>query len=360
MNNFLETLPILTVILLLFSLTRFINIDYTIKYNIILSWFILQIVIVFYYRDNYVLFYSNDHLVYVDWVKRGKTLLINNEFTIVPRIIISYIGGGLLLLGISPSTFLKTINILAYIFVLSSAKRIIMKERLQSRFWRKYWFLVSGHSVFLFSLVGNRDVILCAFIILIYELLKNGKPIKAILFSIVLADFRTHLGAACIVGITFYLLNIYKFNKIIITCVIVICLISGILIYSIIVDLPFMVTSTAFSGYILFMSGLSFLSAPEHHRQIGLWELFAYRIIFFDSIIIPFIYVYSITKIFFSKLKYNKETVFLLTTTAFFFGASVQSGFYSFRQMIQFVPVFGVAAIINLESIARNKIRTKI
>jgi hypothetical protein len=345
MINFLATLPILTVVLLLSSTFMFKNIGYAIKYNIIFFWFIIQIVIVFYYGEYYTLFYSNDHLVYVEWIIKGKIQILNNEFIFLPRMIISYLGGGLMLLGISPSTFLKTMNILAYIFILSSAKRIIKKKKLQSSFWGKYWFLVAGQSVFFFTLVGNRDVILCAFMMLVFELLINKKTIKAIFFAIVIVDFRSHLGAACIVGIAFYIINAYQFNKTIVCFGTIMSLISGVLIYSVIVGVPFLVTPKEFSGYLLFLSGLSFLSAPEAHRSTGLLELFGYRIIFFDSIFIPFLFLYSIIKICFSKIKFNRETVFLLTMTAFFFGASVQSGYYSFRQMIQFIPVFGIAAI---------------
>lgn len=358
--HFLETLPISTIIVMFLSMVFYRNLKPILKYNIILLWFASQLIIVFIMNDEFVNFYSNDHLAYIDFIERGKDSIIGTDHPTIHRIIFSYIGGFFMIIGLNPSTFLKSVNILAYIYTLSSVKRLVDKNGIGLELWRKYWMIFAGQSVFFFALVGNRDVVLVALMVLIVDLLIDGKTIKSLIVALIIMDFRSHLGIACIVGIFFSEFGKKNKQKIYVISMIVICLLVGNTIYSIVIDKPVNYNSDLFIGYPFFLNGLSFLFAPEYTRPSSIIELFAWRLIFFDSLLVPTFFVFSSLLVFVFRSKIDHLSVFLLTTAALYFGISYQSDFYSFRQTIQFIPIMGICTIRNLQYFRNRNTKTTI
>jgi hypothetical protein len=113
-----------------------------------------------------------------------------------------------------------------------------------------------------------------------------------------------------------------------------------------------------FSRLAINFVGLQFLALNDENGLIvarSTFSLLLSRIVFFDTILIPILFLKSaITRISFQ----TKEKVLVLTSFLFFYGVVSQTSFNSTRQNIPFLACMGVLAVADIEHF--RKIKAKV
>jgi hypothetical protein len=336
------------------------------QFALISIWLIGVIAIYFRYREGQVFFYSNDqdgHRSIIDYYIPVEGIHINAFFGLryiltIPVYLIAKLGFDAMLL-------FKFIQLVFLILMYRQAKLFLLNEGIVIRLW--HVACIAGPITIFMSLLSLRDLILayCAVAFM------ANKSIKYRMFVLMLAlCLRPHLAVALAFG--FVAAEI--FTKIQKTRPIFYILIFSVLSYALgclafpigaavqhnaVFEGPSTVFSQIkFSRLVINFVGLQFLVLNDENGLIvarSTISLLLSRIVFFDTILIPILFLKSV----FAGIAYKtKEKVLVLMSFMFFYGIVSQTTWNSTRQNIPFLACMGVLAVADIEHF--RKIKAKV
>ena len=336
------------------------------QFALISIWLIGVIAIYFRYREGQVFFYSNDqdgHRSIIEYYIPVEGIHINAFFGLryiltIPVYLIAKLGFDAMLL-------FKFIQLVFLILMYRQAKLFLLNEGIVIRLW--HVACIAGPITIFMSLLSLRDLILayCAVAFM------ANKSIKYRMFVLMLAlCLRPHLAVALAFG--FVAAEI--FTKIQKTRPIFYILIFSVLSYALgclafpigaavqhnaVFEGPSTVFSQIkFSRLVINFVGLQFLVLNDENGLIvarSTISLLLSRIVFFDTILIPILFLKSV----FAGIAYKtKEKVLVLMSFMFFYGIVSQTTWNSTRQNIPFLACMGVLAVADIEHF--RKIKAKV
>lgn len=336
------------------------------QFALISIWLVGVIAIYVRYRDGQVLFYSNDqdfHKLIIDYYIPVEGIHLNAFFGLryiltIPVYLIAKLGFDAMLL-------LKFIQLVFLLLLYRQAKIYLTQAAIDLRFW--HITCIAGPITIFMSLLSLRDLILayCAvafminrsfnyrLLLLLSALCLRPHLAVALAFGFVAAEIftRIHTSKPILYLIIFAILS-YALG----------CLafpIGAVIQHNVAFDGPSTVFSQLkFSRLVINFVGLQFLALNDENGLIvarSTFSLLLSRIVFFDTILIPILFLKSaVTRILFQ----TKEKVLVLTSFLFFYGVVSQTTWNSTRQNIPFLACMGVLAVADIEHF--RKIKAKV
>jgi hypothetical protein len=336
------------------------------QFALISIWLIGVIAIFARYRNDQVLFYSNDQLFHfrvIDYYlpQEGLSLegIIGLRYLLtIPVYLIS-------LLGFNAMLVIKFFQLCALLLIYGRSQQFMSEQSLTIRFWQLPF--ISGPLLMFMSLLSLRDVLLAYFALLFV----STKDYKCRLIGISGAFLlRPHLGVALAFG--FILTNVYsqwkpKFPGIALSVIALFSYATGTIGYwigaviqkGVNFDAPRTVFSQIkFSQLAANFLGLQFLSLNNPDDQIvasSTITLLISRLVFFETVLIPALFLIVIFQHarFLSKQKFLTMQAFM-----FFYGVVSQTSYNSTRQNIPFLTCMGLLAVADIEHF--RKIKAKV
>jgi hypothetical protein len=336
------------------------------QFALISIWLVGVIAIYARYREGQVLFYSNDqefHNLVIDYYIPIEGIHLNAFFGLryvltIPVYLIAKLGFDAMLL-------LKFIQLVFLLLLYRQARIYLSQGAVVLRLW--HVTCVAGPITVFMSLLSLRDLILayCAVAFM------ANKSIKYRMLIVLLAlCLRPHLAVALAFGFIAaeIFARIHKSKPILYLIIFAVlsyalgCLafpIGAVIQHNATFDSPTTVFSQLkFSRLAINFVGLQFLALNDENGLIvarSTFSLLLSRIVFFDTILIPILFLKSaITRISFQ----TKEKVLVLTSFLFFYGVVSQTSFNSTRQNIPFLACMGVLAVADIEHF--RKIKAKV
>jgi hypothetical protein len=336
------------------------------QFALISIWLIGVIVIYARYKDDQVLFYSNDQLFHRDVIEYYLTVegiqireIISLRYLLtVPVYFIS-------LLGFDAMLIIKFLQLSALLLLYKRSQQFLSEQSLQIRFWQLP--LIAGPILIFMSLLSLRDVILAYFALLFVSSSGRNNRILGLGGAFLL---RPHLGVALAVG--FILSSFYsrwkpKLQSITLAVVAVVSYGLGTIAYwigaviqkGISFDTPRTVFSQfKFSQLAANFFGLQFLALNNPDRAIvdaSTIALLLSRLVFFDTLLIPMLFLLAVFRHpeFLMKQKMLTFQAFL-----FFYGVVSQTTWNSTRQNIPFLVCMGILGVADIEHF--RKIKAKV
>jgi len=336
------------------------------QFALISIWLIGVIAIYARYQEGQVLFYSNDqdfHKLIINYYIPVEGIHLNDFFALrymltIPVYLIARLGFDAMLL-------LKFIQLVFLLLLYRQAKIYLARGAVILRYWH-IACIASPITVFM-SLLSLRDLILayCA-----VAFVFNGSIRLRVAILALTLCLRPHLAVALAFGLLaaeifirvkntkplFYLLTFSMFSYIFG------CLafpIGAFIQHHSAFEGPSSVFSQLkFSRLVINFVGLQFLALNDENGLIvarSTFSLLLSRIVFFDTILIPILFLKSaISRISFQ----TKEKVLVLTSFLFFYGVVSQTTWNSTRQNIPFLACMGVLAVADIEHF--RKIKAKV
>lgn len=336
------------------------------QFALISIWLVGVIAIYVRYRDGQVLFYSNDqdfHKLIIDYYIPVEGIHLNAFFGL--RYILTIPVYLMAKLGFDAMLLLKFIQLVFLLLLYRQAKIYLTQAAIDLRFW--HITCIAGPITIFMSLLSLRDLILayCAvafminrsfnyrLLLLLSALCLRPHLAVALAFGFVAAEIftRIHTSKPILYLIIFAILS-YALG----------CLafpIGAVIQHNVAFDGPSTVFSQLkFSRLVINFVGLQFLALNDENGLIvarSTFSLLLSRIVFFDTILIPILFLKSaVTRIFFQ----TKEKVLVLTSFLFFYGVVSQTTWNSTRQNIPFLACMGVLAVADIEHF--RKIKAKV
>lgn len=337
------------------------------QFALISIWLIGVIAIFARYRNDQVLFYSNDQLFHfrvIDYYlpQEGLSLegIIGLRYLLtIPVYLIS-------LLGFNAMLVIKFFQLCALLLIYGRSQQFMSEQSLTIRFWQLPF--ISGPLLMFMSLLSLRDVLLAYFALLFVS--TNDYKCRLIGLSGAFL-LRPHLGVALAFG--FILTNVYsqwkpKFPGIALSVIALFSYATGTIGYwigaviqkGVNLDAPRTVFSQIkFSQLAANFFGLQFLSLNNPDDQIvaaSTFNLLISRLVFFETVLIPAIFLIVIFQHarFLSKQKFLTMQAFM-----FFYGVVSQTSYNSTRQNIPFLTCMGVLAVADIEHFRKIKAKFK-
>ena len=327
------------------------------QFALISIWLIGVIVIYARYKDDQVLFYSNDQLFHrtvveyylpVEGIQVREIIGLRYLLT-VPVYLVSILGFNAMLL-------IKFLQLGALLLVYNRSKKFMSEQFLTLRFWKIP--LIAGPILIFMSLLSLRDVMLAYFALLFVSSSDRNSRILGLGGAFLL---RPHLGVALAIG--FILSSFYsrwkpKFQSIAISAVALFSYGIGTIAYWIgavvqngaSFDTPRTVFSQfKFSQLAANFFGLQFLALNSPDNAIvdaSTSALLLSRLVFFDTLLIPVLFLVAVFRHpdFLTKQKFLTLQAFL-----FFYGVVSQTSYNSTRQNIPFLACMGLLAVADIE-----------
>jgi hypothetical protein len=336
------------------------------QFALISIWLIGVIVIFARYKDDQVLFYSNDQLFHRDVIEYYLTVegiqvreIISLRYLLtVPVYFIS-------LLGFDAMLIIKFLQLGALLLLYKRSQQFLSKQSLQIRFWQLP--LIAGPILIFMSLLSLRDVVLAYFALLFVSSSDRNSRILGLGGAFLL---RPHLGVALAIG--FILSSFYsrwkpKFQSIAFSAVALFSYGIGTIAYwigaviqkGVSFDTPRTVFSQfKFSQLAANFFGMQFLALNNPDRAIvdaSTFALLLSRLVFFDTLLIPVLFLIAVFRHpeFLTKQKVLTFYAFML-----FYGVVSQTSFNSTRQNIPFLACMGLLAVADIEHF--RKIKAKV
>ena len=336
------------------------------QFALISIWLIGVIAIYARYRESQVLFYSNDqdfHKLIIDYYIPVEGIHLNAFFGLryiltIPVYLIAKLGFDAMLL-------LKFIQLVFLLLLYRQARIYLTQAAIALRFW--HITCIAGPITIFMSLLSLRDLILayCAvafmlnrsfnyrLLLLLLALCLRPHLAVALAFGFVAAEIFTRIHTSkpilhlIIFAILSYALGCLAFP------------IGAVIQHNVAFDGPSTVFSQLkFSRLVINFVGLQFLALNDENGLIvarSTFSLLLSRIVFFDTILIPILFLKSaITRITFQA----KEKVLVLTSFLFFYGVVSQTTWNSTRQNIPFLACMGLLAVADIEHF--RKIKAKV
>jgi hypothetical protein len=336
------------------------------QFALISIWLIGVIVIYARYKDDQVLFYSNDQLFHRDVIEYYLTVegiqvreIISLRYLLtVPVYFIS-------LLGFDAMLIIKFLQLGALLLLYKRSQQFLSEQSLQIRFWQLP--LIAGPILIFMSLLSLRDVVLAYFALLFVSSGDRNSRILGLGGAFLL---RPHLGVALAIG--FILLSFYsrwkpKFQSIAFSAVALFSYGIGTIAYwigaviqkGVSFDTPRTVFSQfKFSQLAANFFGLQFLALNNPDRAIvdaSTFALLLSRLVFFDTLLIPVLFLIAVFR---HPEFLTKQKVLTFYAFMFFYGVVSQTSFNSTRQNIPFLACMGLLAVADIEHF--RKIKAKV
>jgi hypothetical protein len=336
------------------------------QFALILIWLIGVTAIYARYKDDQVLFYSNDqdfHRQVIEYYLSVEGIHFNAVIALrylltVPVYLIS-------LLGFNSMLIIKFVQLSALLLVYKRAQHFLSEQSMQIRFWQLP--LIAGPILMFMSLLSMRDVILAYFALLFVT--SNDYKNKVIGLSGAFL-LRPHLAVALAFG--FILSSLYsrwkpKFQSITLAVLAVVVYGLGTIAYWIgaviqkgaSFDTPRTVFSQfKFSQLAANFFGLQFLALDNPGSRIvdaSTFALLLSRLVFFDTLLIPVLFLIAMFR---HPEFLTKQKVLTFQAFMFFYGVVSQTSFNSTRQNIPFLACMGLLAVADIEHF--RKIKAKV
>ena len=336
------------------------------QFALISIWLIGVIVIYARYKDDQVLFYSNDQLFHRDVIEYYLTVegiqvreIISLRYLLtVPVYFIS-------LLGFDAMLIIKFLQLSALLLLYKRSQQFLSEQSLQIRFWQLP--LIAGPILIFMSLLSLRDVLLAYFALVFVTSVPLGYRILGLSGAFAL---RPHLGVALAFG--FVISHFYsrwkpKLHSLSISIIGLLSYVLGTSAYWIGAviqqganyDSPNTVfTQFKFSQLGANFLGLQFLALNDSDNGLvaaSTFTLLVSRLVFFDTLLIPVLFLIAVFRHpeFLMKQKGLAFHAFM-----FFYGVVSQTSFNSTRQNIPFLACMGVLAVADIEHF--RKIKAKV
>ncbi len=336
------------------------------QFALISIWLIGVIVIYARYKDDQVLFYSNDQLFHRDVIEYYLTVegiqvreIISLRYLLtVPVYFIS-------LLGFDAMLIIKFLQLSALLLLYKRSRQFLSEQSLQIRFWQRP--LIAGPILIFMSLLSLRDVVLAYFALLFVSSGDRNSRILGLGGAFLL---RPHLGVALAIG--FILSSFYsrwkpKFQSIAFSAVALFSYGIGTIAYwigaviqkGVSFDTPRTVFSQfKFSQLAANFFGMQFLALNNPDRAIvdaSTFALLLSRLVFFDTLLIPVLFLIAVFR---HPEFLTKQKVLTFYAFMFFYGVVSQTSFNSTRQNIPFLACMGLLAVADIEHF--RKIKAKV
>ena len=336
------------------------------QFALISIWLIGVIVIYARYKDDQVLFYSNDQLFHRDVIEYYLTVegiqvreIISLRYLLtVPVYFIS-------LLGFDAMLIIKFLQLGALLLLYKRSQQFLSEQSLQIRFWQLP--LIAGPILIFMSLLSLRDVVLAYFALLFVSSSDRNSRILGLGGAFLL---RPHLGVALAIG--FILSSFYskwkpRFQSIAFSAVALFSYGIGTIAYwigaviqkGVSFDTPRTVFSQfKFSQLAANFFGLQFLALNNPDRAIvdaSTFALLLSRLFFFDTLLIPVLFLIAVFR---HPEFLTKQKVLTFHAFMFFYGVVSQTSFNSTRQNIPFLACMGLLAVADIEHF--RKIKAKV
>jgi hypothetical protein len=336
------------------------------QFALISIWLIGVIVIYARYKDDQVLFYSNDQLFHRDVIEYYLTVegiqvreIISLRYLLtVPVYFIS-------LLGFDAMLIIKFLQLGALLLIYRRSQLFMTTHMLTLRFWHLPF--IAGSTLIFMSLLSLRDVLLAYFALLFVT--STDLRSKLVGLSAVLL-LRPHLAVA--LGFGFLLSHFYsnlkfKYRNYGLAAFALFSYVCGTIAYwigSVIqkgtnFDTPRTVFSQfKFSQLAANFFGLQFLGLNEPGGRIvasSTSDLLLSRLVIFETILIPILFLVAVLR---HPNFLSQPKVLTLQAFVFFYGVVSQTPFNSTRQNIPFMVCMGVLAVADIEHF--RKIKAKV
>ena len=336
------------------------------QFALISIWLIGVIVIFARYKDDQVLFYSNDQLFHRDVIEYYLTVegiqvreIISLRYLLtVPVYFIS-------LLGFDAMLIIKFLQLGALLLLYKRSQQFLSEQSLQIRFWQLP--LIAGPILIFMSLLSLRDVVLAYFALLFVSSGDRNSRILGLGGAFLL---RPHLGVALAIG--FILSSFYsrwkpRFQSIAFSAVALFSYGIGTIAYwigaviqkGVSFDTPRTVFSQfKFSQLAANFFGMQFLALNNPDRAIvdaSTFALLLSRLVFFDTLLIPVLFLIAVFR---HPEFLTKQKVLTFYAFMFFYGVVSQTSFNSTRQNIPFLACMGLLAVADIEHF--RKIKAKV
>ena len=336
------------------------------QFALISIWLIGVIVIYARYKDDQVLFYSNDQLFHQNVIEyylpvegfHLSAVIALRYLLTIPVYLIS-------LLGFNAMLIIKFFQLCALLLVYKRSQKFLSDQSMQIQFWQLP--LIAGPILIFMSLLSLRDVILAYFALLFVSSSDRNSRIIGLGGAFLL---RPHLGVALAIG--FMLSSFYsrwrpKFQSIAFSGVALLSYGIGTIAYwigaviqkGVSFDTPRTVFSQfKFSQLAANFFGLQFLALNDPDKAIvdaSTFALLLSRLVFFDTLLIPILFLIAVYRHpdFLTKPKFLTLQAFL-----FFYGVVSQTSYNSTRQNIPFLTCMGLLAVADIEHF--RKIKAKV
>lgn len=336
------------------------------QFVLISIWLVGVIAIFARYKEDQVLFYSNDQLFHrgvieyylpIEGIQFGEVISLRYLLT-VPVYLVSSLGFNSMLL-------VKFIQLCALLLVYKRSHAFMVQQSLKIRLWQLP--LIAGPILMFMSLLSLRDVILAYFSLLFVT--SNDYKIRLIgLCGAFL--LRPHLAVALSFG--FILSDVYsrwkpKFQGLALSACALLSYGVGTIAYWVGAVVQkgagFETPSTVFSQFKFSQLaanffGLQFLALNNPDSSIvaaSTSVLIVSRIVFFDTLFIPVLFL---TGLYRHPEFLTKQKFLTLQAFIFFYGIVSQTSFNSTRQNIPFLACMGLLAVADIEHF--RKIKAKI
>jgi hypothetical protein len=311
------------------------------QFALISIWLIGVIVIFARYKDDQVLFYSNDQLFHRDVIEYYLTVegiqvreIISLRYLLtVPVYFIS-------LLGFDAMLIIKFLQLGALLLLYKRSQQFLSEQSLQIRFWQLP--LIAGPILIFMSLLSLRDVVLAYFALLFVSSGDRNSRILGLGGAFLL---RPHLGVALAIG--FILSSFYsrwkpKFQSIAFSAVALFSYGIGTIAYwigaviqkGVSFDTPRTVFSQfKFSQLAANFFGMQFLALNNPDRAIvdaSTFALLLSRLVFFDTLLIPVLFLIAVFR---HPEFLTKQKVLTFYAFMFFYGVVSQTSFNSVSRM---------------------------
>ena len=336
------------------------------QFALISIWLIGVIIIYARYKDDQVLFYSNDQLFHRDVIEYYLTVegiqireIISLRYLLtVPVYFVS-------LLGFNAMLIIKFLQLSALLLVYKRSQQFLSEHSLHIRFWQLP--LIAGPILIFMSLLSLRDVMLAYFALLFVSSSDRNSRIIGLGGAFLL---RPHLGVALAIG--FILSSFYsrwkpKFQSIAFSAVALFSYGIGTIAYwigaviqkGVSFDTPRTVFSQfKFSQLAANLFGLQFLALNNSDRAIvdaSTFALLFSRLVFFDTLLVPILFLIAVFR---HPEFLTKQKVLTFHAFLFFYGVVSQTSFNSTRQNIPFLACMGLLAVADIEHF--RKIKAKV
>ncbi len=327
------------------------------QFALISIWLVGVIAIYAQHREGQVLFYSNDqdfHRLIIEYYLPVEGIQIREVISLrylltVPVYLVS-------LLGFNSMLLIKFIQLCALLLVYKRSQSFMIEQSLRIRFWQLP--LIAGPILMFMSLLSLRDVILAYLSLLFVTSIDSKSRLVGLSGAFLL---RPHLAVA--LGFGFILSSIYsrwkpKFQGLALSAFALLSYGVGTIAYWIgaVVQkgADFDTPSTVFSQFKFSQLaanffGLQFLALNTPDNLIvaaSTSELLISRIVFFDTLFIPVLFLMALYRHpeFLTKQKFLTLQAFI-----FFYGVVSQTSFNSTRQNIPFLACMGLLAVADIE-----------
>ena len=336
------------------------------QFALISIWLIGVISIYARYREDQVLFYSNDqqfHRQVIEYYlpEEGFQLsaFIGLRYLLtIPVYLIS-------LLGFNEMLVIKFFQLLSLLEIYRTSKRFFTSSQIVVKPWHTVLF--AGPIMIFMSLLALRDLLLALFVIKFVFGTSSKQKALGLTFAFLL---RPHLGVALIIGalIAHFFIRLKPRLKLLNLCLIsLFTYIFGSITYwfgsfvqrgTEIKQPENLFTQLKFTRLFANFFGLQFLTLRGgDDTVVALPNIFLLvsRLIFMDTFLIPMIFLYALfahTKF----LSYQKVSIFL--SFIFFYGVVSQTSYNSTRQNIPFLACMGLLAVADIEHF--RKIKAKV